>query len=209
MRNTTQVNPNHYHNDQYDSLKRFSSYWHQIDELMKLAPMSILEVGVGSGLVSSYLQKRGFKITTLDIDKRLEPTVTGSILKMPFKEDSFDAIGCYEVLEHIPYKDFKKALQELQRVTRKYVVISLPSTGYSYQFYFHIPFVKVLKKLFRIPLPPKEHRFDGQHYWEIGKKSYPLQRIKQDMERAGFRIDKTYIAFENSYHRFFILEKLN
>ena len=51
------------------------------------------------------------------------------------------------------------------------------------------------------------NKFDGEHYWEIGKAGYPLNRILEDIERAGFNIIKTYRIFEHPYHRFFILKK--
>ena len=51
--------------------------------------------------------------------------------------------------------------------------------------------------------------FDGEHYWEIGKAGYPLNKIIKDIQKTGFKIEKTYRIFENPYHRFFILKKIN
>jgi len=51
------------------------------------------------------------------------------------------------------------------------------------------------------------HKFDGEHYWEIGKAEYPLSKIINEIQKAGFKIEKTYRVFENPYHRFFILRK--
>ena len=51
------------------------------------------------------------------------------------------------------------------------------------------------------------HKFDGEHYWEIGKAEYPLSKIINKIQKAGFRVKKTYRVFENPYHRFFILRK--
>ena len=36
----TQVEPNHYFSKSYDSKERFISYWHQINEIIKLNPKS-------------------------------------------------------------------------------------------------------------------------------------------------------------------------
>jgi len=61
-----------------------------------------------------------------------------------------------------------------------------------------------------IPLPSIEkpiHNFDSEHYWEIGKAEYPLSKIINEIQKAGFRVEKTYRVFENPYHRFFILRK--
>ncbi len=75
-----QVHPNHYLNKSYDSKVRFISYWHQINEIIKLKPKSVLEIGIGNGFVSKYLKERKLDIITLDIDKRLNPDVVGNIL---------------------------------------------------------------------------------------------------------------------------------
>ena len=47
----------------------------------------------------------------------------------------------------------------------------------------------------------------GKMDWEIGKKGYPLNIIKQQIEDVGFKIIKDYIVFESPYHHFFVLEK--
>jgi len=52
------------------------------------------------------------------------------------------------------------------------------------------------------------HNFDGEHYWEIGKFGYPLKKIVEDIQRAGFEVKKTYRVLEFPYHRFFVLRKL-
>lgn len=48
------------------------------------------------------------------------------------------------------------------------------------------------------------NNFDAEHYWEIEKAEYPLKRIINAIQRAGFKIRRTHRAFENSYHRFFL-----
>jgi len=65
--------------------------------------------------------------------------------------------------------------------------------------------MKWLSPLPRIKKPI--NNFDGEHYWEIGKAGYPLSKIINEIQKAGFRVKKTYRIFENPYHRFFILRK--
>lgn len=117
--NRCQVEPEHYFRDEYDSKQRWMSYWIQINELRKLKPRSILEIGIGNGLVSHYLRQRGFDITTMDIDERLKPDIVGSVLSIPFSSDSFEVVACFEVLEHLPYGDFLTALKEINRISMK------------------------------------------------------------------------------------------
>ena len=54
-----QVEPNHYFDKSYDTKERFISYWHQVNEIVRLEPDSVLEIGIGSGFVSKYLKEKG------------------------------------------------------------------------------------------------------------------------------------------------------
>jgi hypothetical protein len=204
-----QVEPCHYYNESYDSKGRFASYWHQINEIITKKPKTVLEVGIGNKLVSNYLRIRGINVITLDIDPRLRPDVAGSVLSMPFTDNSFEVVACYEVLEHLPYADFPKALSEIHRVTSRYAILSLPDSTRAYRLDIQIPKVGELKRLIQLPrLKPPVHEFDGEHYWEIGKAGYPLWKIIIEIKNAKFKIEKTYRVFEMPYHRFFVLEKL-
>lgn len=192
----------------YNTKKQFISYWHQINEIIERKPSTILEIGIGNGFVSKYLKDKNFNIVTLDIEKRLKPDKVGSVLDIPFIENCFDVVACYEVLEHIEYKYFRKALSEMYRVCKKYVIISLPDVSRVYIVFIHIPKIGIIKRLVPMPtLKKRKHQFDGAHYWEIGKLYYPLSRIKEDIFNEGFHILKTYRVFENIYHRFFVLTK--
>jgi len=43
------------------------------------------------------------------------------------------------------------------------------------------------------------HNLGGEHYWEIGKVGYPLNRIISDINKSGFKVEKTYRVFEHPY----------
>lgn len=203
-----QVESNHYYS-KYDTKGRFCSYWHQIQEIMLLKPQKVLEIGIGNSFVSKYLKERKLNITTTDIDGRLNPDIVSTILKLPFIDEFFDLVVCYEVLEHLPYNKFNKAISEIYRVSKSHAILSLPDANRVYRFNIQIPKVGEIKKL--IPSPIRRtsiHSFDGEHYWEIGKSSYPIKKIIDDIERIGFNIERTYRVFEMPSHRFFILKKL-
>ena len=203
-----QVEPTHYFNKSYDTKERFIGYWHQVNEIVMLEPDSVIEIGIGSGFISKYLRERDINITTLDFDPNLNPDRVGSVLDIPFEDNFFEVVACYEVLEHLPFENFNKALAEILRVSKSYAVLSLPDASRSYRFDMQIPKIGEIKRL--IPLPRLKkliHNFDGEHYWEIGKAGYPLKRILKDIKKAGFKIKKTYRLFEHPYHRFFILKK--
>jgi len=204
----TQVDSSHYFNKSYDVKERFISYWHQINEIITLNPGSILEIGIGNGLVSNYLKHREFDVTAMDIDEQLNPDKVGSVLSIPFPDESFEVVACFEVLEHLPYEDFPKALGEIHRVSSKYAVLSLPDSSRAYRLDIQVPKIGELRMLIPLPhLKLPRHNFDGEHYWEIGKAGYPLSKIIKDIKESGFEVEKTYRVFEHPYHRFIILKK--
>jgi len=85
----------------------------------------------------------------------------------------------------------------------------LPDIDRVYRIYFHIPKVGVIKKLIPLPRIKKPvHRFNGKHYWEIGKAGYPLRKILNDIQKQNLQLQKTYRVFEAPYHRFFVLQKM-
>jgi len=196
----------------YDSKKRFSSYWYQIEEVRKLNPKSVLDIGIGNSFTSKYLKERGFNITTLDHNPCLNPDIVGSVLDIPFKNDAFKVVTCYELLEHMPFNVFCTALKEIKRVAKKYTILSIPDSNKIYAFYMHFPKLGVIKKTIELPLPNflkpdmSEPNYVRGHYWEIGKKGYPLKKIKKVIRDVGFNIERTYRPFEVPNHRFFVLK---
>ena len=194
-----------YYFQKYVHKGRWVSYWHQIKEVLNLKPQSVLVVGIGDGIVIDVLKKQIEKVKTFDIEKDLNPDILGSIDNMPLADNSFDIILCAEVLEHLPFEKFEKCLSELKRVARKYVVLSLPHFAPQLKLNFKIPIIKEVKIAIKIPFP-KKHKFNGQHYWEIGKRGYSPKKIRKIIKRY-FTIKKEFIPMENQYHHFYILNK--
>lgn len=195
-----------YFADNYNDEKRWASYWCQIKEILYFNPKSVLIIGKGNGLVSEYLKLAGIKTVVLDIDETLKPDIVASVLKMPFGENEFDAVLCAQVLEHLPYEDFSKALSEIKRVAGEGAVVSLPHFGPAIRFLLKFPLLPEIKFIIKLPYP-KKHQFKGEHYWEIGKHGYSLKKIKAAISNSGFTIIREYVVFENPLHRFFVLKK--
>ena len=195
-----------YFSPDYNDKGRWASYWHQIKEVLAFNPKKILVIGKGGGLVPAYLKNLELEILTLDIDSSLNPDITASVLNMPVDDNSFDIVLCAEVLEHLPFGDFHRALAEIKRVAKFGAIISLPHFGPAIKFLLKLPFFPEIKLLWKLPYPIK-HQFKGEHYWEIGKRNYPLKLIKSEMIKSGFSIEYDYIAFENPLHHFFVLKK--
>lgn len=210
MDDQIQVEPNHY-DFTYDHKKRFTSYWHQIKEIMELEPKNMLEIGVGSNFLANYLENKNINITTTDIDKNLNPDVVGDILKLPFEEDSFEVITAFEVLEHLPFSNFLKALREMRRVTNSHLILSIPDRSKYIKLYFKFPYFWRYEKLIDFngkyisSLGTKAAKESDEHYWEIGIKNYPLDRIVKKIKCLNLSIEKNYRNVKHPTHRFFVL----
>lgn len=202
----TQVDKQAYRFERYTGLDRWSSYHYQLRELLALNPRSVVEVGVGDGVVRQYLRHNtDISYTSFDFAEDLKPDVVGDVRAMSFADGSFDVACAFEVLEHLPFEDFDQALGELARVSKKHVLVSLPHFGPPVKFLLKLPFLPELRLAFKIPFP-KTHVFNGQHYWEIGKRGYPPSRIRAALSKH-FVIQKEFVPFENQYHHFFVLRK--
>ncbi len=192
----------------YDSKGRFNSYYAQIKEVLDLKPKSILEVGVGTSFTCSYLRRFGFQVFTIDILKELGTDLIGSVNLLPLKNECVDVSICFEVLEHLPYFYFEKALLEINRICKSYAVISLPDSSYYLGFSIKFP-LTIPSPLFSFPKTIHRKLDSGSaHHWEIGRNGYPLHKIKDDIKKSGFSIKKTYRVFENPFHRMFLLKKI-
>lgn len=97
---------------------------------------SVLDVGCGNGLFLNHLvdhhRDRFERICGLDRSAaalrhvRAEH-VRGSLDALPFESASFHLTTCMEVLEHLPLNVYDVALSELARVSREYIIITVPN----------------------------------------------------------------------------------
>ncbi len=203
MKPEKQVDRTHYEFARYMSKARWASVWHQLDEIQKLQPANVLEVGPGHGLFKTVASAFGISVETLDLDPESKPDHVGSITEIPLADGSYDVVCAFQVLEHLPYEQSCRAFSEMVRVSRRHVVISLPDAKPVWFYRLDLP--KLGTREFLLPHPlssPRIHEFDGEHYWELNKRGYPLERILTDY--TGISLVKSYRVLENPYHRFFV-----
>jgi hypothetical protein len=201
-----QVNKDHYDFEKYCYPERWESYYHQIKESLALRPKNILEIGSGDKFFGNYIKTNtNIEYKSLDIAGDLSPDIIGSVDNMPIEDGSFDLVCAFEVLEHLPFEKFEKSISEIKRVSRRHAIISLPHFGPVIKFSFKIPFLRELKFAWKIPYHPI-HKFNGQHYWEIGKKNFSNAKIKSILER-NFKVIRDFIPFDSQYHHFYLLQK--
>ncbi len=201
----------HYSAEYIDGGRMFS-FAHQIATVASFQPRSVLEIGVGPGLVSGTLRTVGFEVVTMDVEPELEPDVVGSVTDLPFEDESQDVALCSQVLEHLPWSECPVALSELHRVCRLGLVLSLPDITALYEIRVRAPIVGRIEKQFSRSLRTTEawrrERWEQMgHYWEIGYEGSRLVDVRRTIENVGFRVDRIWRVSELPFHRFFRLEK--
>ncbi len=201
-----QVDRSHYAGGAYRSGERWISYYHQIELVRALRPSTLLEVGVGEGVVARELHNTGVAVTTVDIAPDLAPDVLGSVTELPFPDKSFDVVLAAEILEHITFDDVPKALHEIARVARHGAVISIPHPGYVFSIVYKVPLFPKIELYGQIPFFWQTHRFNGQHYWELGKKGYSISTFLRLAKEAGLTCATITKHADDPGHRFFLFK---
>lgn len=91
---------------------------------------SVLDVGCGDGFVTNALPEHlrvvGMDISATAIGHLRHKASLGSITAMPFADDSFDLVMVNDVVEHLTEPQYRQARDELMRVARKYILITVP-----------------------------------------------------------------------------------
>ncbi len=96
-----------------------------------ITPISVLDVGTGSGVFAEEFARRGAEVTGLDPNPHMLETargfipggtfVEGAAEDIPFPDDSFDLVYLGHVLHETD--DTQLALEEARRVTRMRVAV--------------------------------------------------------------------------------------
>jgi predicted SAM-dependent methyltransferase len=102
-------------------------YMHYLLARLATTSSSILDMGCGDKAYARNLPFRE-RVVTLDIVSKYQPDVLHdlSIFPYPFKNNSFDLIYSFDVIEHLDKDTGFKFLEELKRITKKTILIFTP-----------------------------------------------------------------------------------
>ncbi|MCD6385977.1 class I SAM-dependent methyltransferase [Candidatus Sumerlaeota bacterium] len=106
---------------------------HRYEAILNYGGKSVLDVGCASGIYVEKLTERSIFAVGVDYymheflsaGKRKGLFLSADAQKLPFKDESFDTISCFETLEHLPNP--QEALLEFKRVCKKNVIITVPN----------------------------------------------------------------------------------
>lgn len=177
---------------------------HKISETIDEKPISLLDIGCGSGFIMRNAMSSFQKIVGVDIShKILIPlqkqgymVVCADTEHLPFKENSFSVVSCFAVLHHL--YDYGRLFQESFRILKKDGIFYSDhdlDKAFSKKF-------SVLFKLYRFLFDEekkyrkKEKKISAElyHYTEIHNTGVPTQKIITAAENSGFA------SVQPSYH---------
>lgn len=106
----------------------------KIEFIQSIIPGSvetILDVGCGNGLITNKLATK-YHIFGLDRSQTAlrfltVPKVNASANNLPFKNNSFDLLFSSELLEHLNADTLSASVEDIQRVSNSYLIISVPN----------------------------------------------------------------------------------
>lgn len=99
------------------------------------APYQVETFFVGVDIARAYVKKARANVPTQNSD-----FVVCDIARLPFRDGGIDVVLCSEVLEHLfRYLD---SLSELDRIAKKYLVLSFPGHSYLYHIMSRIGIAK-------------------------------------------------------------------
>lgn len=105
-------------------IQRFEFIIRKIPERVE----TILDVGAWDNQFKVMLESPGFQVVAVDLESNHPDVSKANITSLPFGDNSFDLIMCLEVIEHLDKEEMFLALGELERVTKKYIIISVPNS---------------------------------------------------------------------------------
>lgn len=120
--------------ENWEKFKVDAELQQKIDLILSIIPKdvrNILDVGCGNGLITNELGAR-YSAIGLDRSQVALSYVTGSKINaqaniLPLQSKSVDLVFSSELLEHLNDKVLQASIQEMQRVAKSYLLVSVPN----------------------------------------------------------------------------------
>ncbi len=141
----------------------------------------ILDVGADECYLKEYLVEDA-SYTGIGIGGNPNVRIDLEKEKIPFKDNTFDCVLCNDVLEHVD--NIHDVFDELCRVTRKWVVLTLPSPWQDFYSMLRNGYYAEDRpmKFYNLPLEPPEDRHKWFFSTEEAKKFIEYRADKNGMD---------------------------
>jgi len=126
----------------YNGYKWCNQYDTRAKDLIKhFNPKKVLDAGCAKGFLTRAFRSYEVEAYGIDIsqyaienaDPLAKPyVILGSILDLPYKDQEFDLVLCYDVLEHLDEEEVLVGIKEACRVSSKIVAIKCPFIVYDW-----------------------------------------------------------------------------
>ncbi|MBD2311803.1 3-demethylubiquinone-9 3-O-methyltransferase [Desertifilum sp. FACHB-1129] len=148
--------------------------------------LTALDVGCGGGFSCEYMAKRGVKVSGIDLSEKCIQAARnhanlnqleidyrqGVAEKMPYNNDTFDAVICVDVLEHVA--DVSQVLAEIHRILKPNGIFFFDTINRNFKS--KVVMIWMLENILREIQP-------GVHDWE---KFITPEELTQMLESQGF-----------------------
>jgi hypothetical protein len=152
-----------------ESESHFRYYWKQLSLVYETCSREeeILELGVGTSLLSDVLRRRRFRISTLDIDPDKHPDYCANALDFDYSSKPFSTLLAFEIFEHIPFATFSKVVDVIGDSSINKIIFSVPWCEHLIQpFTLKLPRVPAWSPSIKLR---HNHIGTPAHFWELGR----------------------------------------
>lgn len=186
---------------------------------------TLADVGCGNGVFLHYVSQKRPEIESIGVDRSQAALKfvkvnkkEANIDQLPFDNKSFDCVTCLEVIEHLPVDIYEQGLDEIARIAKKTLIISVPFDEVLEDSYNRCPSCKtIFNRFFHLRSFSKQKMESlmsergfrcvetvttgtGHHYWghkQYCKIFYPEQLLKWNTAICpicGFKENKDILA---------------
>jgi len=176
-------------------------YYYILRAIIESQVRIVLEIGAGNQIVKDCIRSIVEKYRVMDVNAKLKPDIISDVRELkPNLKEGFDCVIASNVLEHIPFPDFKTACSNLSAylVPGGKALVTIPHRRSHFLFMTptHKPHVITVPTGFLSPgsfyrrFIRRKIWIDPSHCWEIGDGKVRRTDVERAFQEAGLTLEK-------------------